>query len=106
ISRWKNRTFMGYHRADGKVGTANHWLFVPLVFCQNRNIGVIQDVLNNALGYSKPSSYKSLIINLVKEYQQGESISGTPQSVQSISEHRVFKNRSEERRVGKEERSW
>ncbi len=85
ISRWKNRTFMGYHRADGKVGTANHWLFVPLVFCQNRNIGVIQDVLNNALGYSKPSSYKSLIINLVKEYQQGESISGTPQSVQSIS---------------------
>lgn len=92
ISRWKNRTFMGYHRADGKVGTANHWLFVPLVFCQNRNIGVIQDVLNNALGYSKPSSYKSLIINLVKEYQQGESISGTPQSVQSISEHRVFKN--------------
>src|SRR5215211_146862 len=26
VSKWKNKTFMGYHRADGKVGTANYWL--------------------------------------------------------------------------------
>src|SRR5437764_7861244 len=38
ISRWEGRTFRGYHRADGQVGTRNYWLVVPLVFCENRNI--------------------------------------------------------------------
>src|SRR5690242_10192414 len=32
VSRWKNRTFLGYKRADGQVGTRNYWLVVPLVF--------------------------------------------------------------------------
>ena len=32
------RTFMGYHRADGQVGTRNYWLVLPLVFCENRNV--------------------------------------------------------------------
>ncbi|HEA81755.1 MAG TPA: altronate dehydratase, partial [Maribacter sp.] len=44
ISNWKNRTFMGYHRADGQVGTQNVWLFFPLVFCENRNIEVLKEV--------------------------------------------------------------
>lgn len=77
ISRWKNRTFMGYHRNDGKVGTANHWLFVPLVFCENRNLSVIKEVLNNALGYSKLSKYSALVNNLVSDY---ESKQGTSES--------------------------
>jgi altronate hydrolase len=38
VSRWKQRTFMGYRRSDGQVGTRNYWLVVPLVFCENRNI--------------------------------------------------------------------
>ncbi len=33
---------MGYHRRDGQVGTANYWLVVPLVFCENRNVNVIR----------------------------------------------------------------
>src|SRR6202042_1784341 len=33
---WKGRTFKGYHRADGQVGTRNYWLVLPLVFCENR----------------------------------------------------------------------
>ena len=33
-----SKTFNGYHRADGSVGTANYWIVVPLVFCENRNI--------------------------------------------------------------------
>ena len=37
ISKFKDKTFMGFHRQDGKVGTANYWLVVPLVFCENRN---------------------------------------------------------------------
>src|SRR5436190_12958753 len=35
VSQWKNRTFSGYHRSDGRVGTANYWLFIPMVFCEN-----------------------------------------------------------------------
>lgn len=32
VDKWKNRSFQGYHRADGSVGTANHWLVIPMVF--------------------------------------------------------------------------
>jgi len=35
---WMGRTFMGYHRADGQVGTRNYWIVLPLVFCENRNV--------------------------------------------------------------------
>ena len=37
-SAWSSRTFMGYHRADGQVGTRNYWLVLPLVFCENRKL--------------------------------------------------------------------
>src|SRR5436190_396951 len=33
-SGWKERTFLGYRRSDGQVGTRNYWLVVPLVFCE------------------------------------------------------------------------
>jgi altronate hydrolase len=33
VSKFAGRTFNGYHRPDGRVGTANYWLFVPTVFC-------------------------------------------------------------------------
>ncbi len=38
VSRFSGRTFNGYHRNDGRVGTANYWLFIPTVFCENRNL--------------------------------------------------------------------
>ena len=31
VTKFKSRTFNGYHRSDGRVGTANYWLVVPLV---------------------------------------------------------------------------
>jgi altronate hydrolase len=45
ISKWQDKTFNGYHREDGSVGTANYWLVVPMVFCENRNIEVLQEAL-------------------------------------------------------------
>ena len=36
VSRWQDITFDGYIRPDQRVGTRNHWLVVPLVFCENR----------------------------------------------------------------------
>src|SRR5438552_11657759 len=34
ISKYRDKTFNGYHRADGSVGTRNYWLVIPLVFCE------------------------------------------------------------------------
>lgn len=52
VSQWRDRTFMGVVRADGRVGTANVWLVFPLVFCENRNIERLRDALTRALGYA------------------------------------------------------
>lgn len=65
LSRWKNRTFMGYHRPDGQVGTQNIWLFFPLVFCENRNIEVLKDIFENELNTNSVSSQRLLLRQLV-----------------------------------------
>ncbi len=58
VSKFKGRTFNGYHRRDGRVGTANYWLFMPTVFCENRNLDVIREALHNELGYAVTDKYK------------------------------------------------
>ncbi|HVK97590.1 MAG TPA: UxaA family hydrolase, partial [Flavisolibacter sp.] len=58
ISKFQDRTFLGYRRPDGKVGTANYWLVVPLVFCENRNLDVLREALLEELGYSQRHQYK------------------------------------------------
>nr|WP_067294270.1 altronate dehydratase family protein [Marinobacterium profundum] len=70
VEAWKSRTFDGFVRADGQVGTANYWLVVPLVFCQNRNIETLRDALQDALGYSSESHYRQLAWDLASEYRQ------------------------------------
>ena len=56
-SKFAERTFMGFHRSDGSVGTANHWLVIPLVFCENRNIEVLKESLIDELGFGRPKKY-------------------------------------------------
>lgn len=53
MSAWSGREFLGYHRADGSVGTANYWLVIPMVFCENRNVNVLREALVHDLGYEK-----------------------------------------------------
>ncbi|WP_373397080.1 UxaA family hydrolase [Algoriphagus halophilus] len=43
VSKFQNRTFQGFHRSDGQVGTGNYWLVIPLVFCENRNVDTIKE---------------------------------------------------------------
>ncbi len=74
LSAWKDRTFMGYHRADGSVGVANHWLVIPLVFCENRNVQVIQDAFAKELGYQTDTSpERDHIKQLVELYRSGKN---------------------------------
>jgi len=56
VEPWKDRTFLGYHREDGQVGTANIWLFFPLVFCENHNIEILKEVFEKELLIQKTSS--------------------------------------------------
>ncbi len=55
-SAWAGRTFMGFHRADGQVGTRNYWLVLPLVFCENRNVERMKEALEEELGYGSANS--------------------------------------------------
>jgi altronate hydrolase len=69
VSKWQGRTFNGYLRSDGQVGTSNYWLVVPLVFCENRNILKLKDAFDKALGYAFPDIYLQQTQDLVKLYQ-------------------------------------
>jgi altronate hydrolase len=53
VARWQRVTFQGVVRKDGRVGTANHWLVFPLVFCENRNVEQLRDALVRPLGYGQ-----------------------------------------------------
>ncbi|MGB5243156.1 MAG: altronate dehydratase family protein [Lutimonas sp.] len=65
VDQWKDRTFLGYHRPDGQVGTENIWLFFPLVFCENRNLEILKEVFENELLTKKQSSHRRLLRSLV-----------------------------------------
>lgn len=59
-SRFQGTTFEGFHRPDGRVGTANVWLVIPLVFCENRNIEVLRQCVSDALGDDPYRDYKRM----------------------------------------------
>jgi altronate hydrolase len=94
VSKFANRTFNGYHRQNGKVGTANYWLFIPTVFCENRNLDVIREALHNELGYAVTAKYKSYTHQLVEAFKNGADISTSemPLSFENARNNRVFKN--------------
>lgn len=71
VSRWKNKTFDGFHRADGQVGTANYWIVIPMVFCENRNVDIIRQAFEEELGFASPNQYKNLVKELVSIYRSG-----------------------------------
>jgi altronate hydrolase len=74
VTKWENITFNGYHREDGSVGTANYWIVVPMVFCENRNVEVLQEALVNQLGYGRNNKYQLQAKSLISLYRSGNSI--------------------------------
>src|SRR3984957_14068311 len=71
VSAWSARTFDGYHRADGQVGTRNYWLVIPLVFCENRNVEALRDAFEEELGYGRPKLYRQQVRQLIAQHHQG-----------------------------------
>lgn len=73
VSRWKERTFAGYVRSDGQVGTRNYWLVVPLVFCENKNIQVLKQAFEEELGFAAPQLYRQQVAELARLYREGKT---------------------------------
>ena len=93
VSRFANRTFNGYLRDDGRAGTANYWLFIPTVFCENRNLDVIREALHNELGYAVTHKYKQYTHELIEAYKNGEEFTQLDiSSANANKDTRTFKN--------------
>ncbi len=84
VSKWKDKTFQGFHRPDGQVGTANYWIVLPLVFCENRNVNVIEDAFEEALGFGKQETFKTYVDKLADLYKKGD-LDGVRQLTPSVS---------------------
>ncbi len=95
FKKFHNRTFMGYHRADGQIGTANYWLVIPLVFCENRNVEVIRQAFEDELGFGKINPYKNLVKQMKSLYQKDnlQAISELKTTTEStVDSERIFAN--------------
>src|SRR5438445_10182531 len=73
VSPWRQREFLGYRRSDGQVGTRNYWIVVPLVFCENRNIGVLKQAFEEELGFAAPQVYRRQVAELARLYARGRT---------------------------------
>jgi altronate hydrolase len=72
--RFAGRTFDGYQRPDGRVGTRNLWLVIPLVFCENRNVRALQEAFDRELGYGTPESHRLAVREMARRYRHGEPV--------------------------------
>ena len=71
VARWKNQTFAGFKRPQGRAGTANYWIVIPLVFCENRNLNFMREALQTELGYRKTGPYQQFARRLVEWQKRG-----------------------------------
>lgn len=94
VSEFRTMTFNGFHRTDGRVGTANYWLFIPTVFCENRNLDVIKEALHTELGYAVTAKYKQYTRELSEAYRKGENLQNIELSPNTNRDNgnRLFKN--------------
>jgi altronate hydrolase len=74
VQKWENKTFNGFHRENGEVGTANYWLVIPMVFCENRNVEVLQEALLKPLGYGRKKTYEIKAQQLINKIRSGGGI--------------------------------
>ncbi|MGA9637821.1 UxaA family hydrolase [Flavobacterium sp.] len=96
-SKFEGRTFNGFHREDGSVGTRNYWLVIPLTFCENRNIDVLEGALSEKLGYETVKDFAVDTDALIQQYKAGassEEILNTPiiSTKEELAKNRLFPN--------------
>lgn len=96
VATFRNRTFMGYYRSDGQVGTANNWIVIPMVFCENQLLESIKEDILTEFGYKKENKYKKYIRNLINKYKEESDESNNGDEIARDYLHpvdrRLFKN--------------
>ncbi|MCY4159295.1 MAG: altronate dehydratase family protein [Bacteroidetes bacterium] len=90
ISEWSGIKFQGYHRSDGQVGTANYWIVVPMVFCENQNIDTLRRAFEDELGYSNISPYRQQVAALAHAHRSGMSPPDT--NIKTVPPKPLFEN--------------
>ena len=91
VSKWKGRTFLGYKRADNQVGTANLWLVLPMVFCENTNIKLLEDAFEKALGFAQSNPYEEQLKSLIAGLN-GEKFTETVSQKTRTFRSKIFPN--------------
>ncbi len=92
VTGFQRMTFNGYKRKDGRYGTANYWLFIPMVFCENRNLDMIKEALHNELGYAVSDKYNRFTRQLLEAYETGTDINDFDLGPAAVKGDRYFKN--------------
>ncbi|WP_367331908.1 UxaA family hydrolase [Sphingobacterium multivorum] len=98
VSAFKDKTFNGFHRSNGTVGTANYWLVIPLVFCENRNVLTLKAAFEEKLGYKvKANNYVPEVEDLISLYKSGADVNAILSqdllaNSTSSEQERLFKN--------------
>lgn len=92
VTGFQRMTFNGYKRKDGRYGTANYWLFIPMVFCENRNLDMIREALHNELGYAVSDKYNRFTRQLLEAYEAGTDINDFDLGPAAVKGDRYFKN--------------
>ena len=72
VTKWRNQSFRGYARANGRVGTRNYWIVLPMVFCENRNLHVLKQAFEEELGFVAPQIHRQHVAELVRLYREGK----------------------------------
>lgn len=75
IRHFRHRQWLGYARTDGRAGTANYWLIVPLVFCENKNVKTLHEDLAAQLGFAVKKPLRLDLSRLITAHQRGAKIS-------------------------------
>src|ERR1700682_5777668 len=73
VSRWREKTFLGYERAGGQGGTRNYCVALPFVFCETRNRAVLKQAFEEELGFAAPQIYRRQVAEMVRLYREGKS---------------------------------
>lgn len=96
VSAWAAKTFLGFHRQDGQVGTRNYWIVLPLVFCENRNLAMLKQAFEEELGFVAPPVYRRQVAELARLYREGKSGDIKKESLDELqrasASPRVFRN--------------
>lgn len=90
VNDLKNITWQGYYREDSRIGTRNHWLVIPLVFCENHNVEILQKVFDEQLGYGR-SHHQYDLSALKKKYAPSSFKLPVEETVHTTNQ-RFFKN--------------